>query len=364
MSNNYLAADGVFNGPDSNSSEASENFSSEAPPRLLLMGLRRSGKSSIQKVVFHKMAPSDTLYLESTNQIVKEDISTGSFIQFQIWDCPGQNDYSESTMYDLSFIFGSKGAVIFVIDAQDDYNEAVTVLSKVFNTAYNINRDLKFEVFIHKMDGIQEDQKIDLHRDILYRATEELKENGIGNLHLSVYLTSIYDHTIFEAFSKVVQKLIKPLPVLENFLTMFATNSGVEKAFLFDIVSKIYIATDINPVEMDSYELCCDMIDAALDISCIYGESTEDMENSGFDHESGALIRLSTQSVLYLREVNRHLALVCIINETNFQKRGTIDYNFGVLRKKLNEILASAQKEQPSNQATASISDNSTSSNH
>lgn len=72
MSNNYLATDGVFNGPDSNSSEASENFSSDAPPRLLLMGLRRSGKSSIQKVVFHKMAPSDTLYLESTNQIVKE----------------------------------------------------------------------------------------------------------------------------------------------------------------------------------------------------------------------------------------------------------------------------------------------------
>ena len=68
--------------------------------------------------------------------------------------------------------------------SQDDYNEAVTVLSKVFNTAYNINRELKFEVFIHKMDGIQEDQKIDLHRDILYRATEELKENGIGNLHL------------------------------------------------------------------------------------------------------------------------------------------------------------------------------------
>ena len=41
-------------------------------PRLLLMGLRRSGKSSIQKVVFHKMAPNDTLFLESTNQIVKE----------------------------------------------------------------------------------------------------------------------------------------------------------------------------------------------------------------------------------------------------------------------------------------------------
>lgn len=44
-------------------------------PRILLMGMRRSGKSSIQKVVFHKMSPNETLFLESTNKIVKDDIN-------------------------------------------------------------------------------------------------------------------------------------------------------------------------------------------------------------------------------------------------------------------------------------------------
>ncbi len=29
----------------------------------------RSGKSSIQKVVFHKMSPHETLFLESTNEV-------------------------------------------------------------------------------------------------------------------------------------------------------------------------------------------------------------------------------------------------------------------------------------------------------
>lgn len=48
-------------------------------------------------------------------------------------------------------------------------------------------------------------------------------------------------------------------------------NSGIEKAFLFDVVSKIYIATDSMPVDMQTYELCCDMIDVVIDISCIYG---------------------------------------------------------------------------------------------
>lgn len=38
-------------------------------------------------------------------------------------------------------------------------------------------------------------------------------------------MTSIYDHSIFEAFSKVVQKLIPQLPTLENLLNIFISVS-------------------------------------------------------------------------------------------------------------------------------------------
>ncbi len=48
----------------------------------------------------------------------------------------------------------------------------------------------------------------------------------------------------------------------------------MEKAFLFDMVSKIYIATDSNPVDDRGYELCSDMIDVVFDVSCIYGCDT------------------------------------------------------------------------------------------
>lgn len=113
--------------------------------------------------------------------------------------------------------------------------------------------------------------------------------SGFDQIHLSFHLTSIYDHSIFEAFSKVVQKLIPQLPALENLLNILNTvcisilnmlvrliqndlqNSAIEKSFLFDVVSKIYIATDSTPVDMQSYELCCDMIDVVIDVSWIYG---------------------------------------------------------------------------------------------
>lgn len=45
----------------------------------------RSGKSSIQRVVFGKMPPNDTLYLESTTKIQKEDITQVVHCKFHVF---------------------------------------------------------------------------------------------------------------------------------------------------------------------------------------------------------------------------------------------------------------------------------------
>ncbi|XP_072466072.1 ras-related GTP-binding protein C isoform X1 [Notamacropus eugenii] len=321
-------------------------------PRILLMGLRRSGKSSIQKVVFHKMSPNETLFLESTNKIYKDDISNSSFVNFQIWDFPGQMDFFDPT-FDYEMIFRGTGALIYVIDAQDDYMEALTRLHITVSKAYKVNPEMNFEVFIHKVDGLSDDHKIETQRDIHQRANDDLADAGLEKLHLSFYLTSIYDHSIFEAFSKVVQKLIPQLPTLENLLNIFISNSGIEKAFLFDVVSKIYIATDSSPVDMQSYELCCDMIDVVIDVSCIYGVSDpssdlkemgrrglkEDGSGSAYDKESMAIIKLNNTTVLYLKEVTKFLALVCILREESFERKGLIDYNFHCFRKAIHEVF-------------------------
>lgn len=306
----------------------------EDQPRILLMGLRRSGKSSIQKVVFHKVSPNETLFLESTNKIVKDDISNSSFVRFQVWDIPGQIDFFDPT-FDSDMIFGGCGALIFVIDAQDDYIEALARLQMAVTRAHKINPSIKFEVFIHKVDGLSDDNKIETQRDIHQRSTDDLTDAGFENVHLSFHLTSIYDHSIFEAFSKVVQKLIPQLPTLENLLNILISNSGIEKAFLFDVMSKIYIATDSSPVDMQCYELCCDMIDVVIDMSSIYGAK----DDGAFDGNSSSIIKLNTNSVLYMREVNRHLALVCILREDSFERQGLIDYNFMCFRKALQQVF-------------------------
>ncbi|XP_003386626.3 PREDICTED: ras-related GTP-binding protein C-like isoform X2 [Amphimedon queenslandica] len=326
----------------------------ENKPRILLMGLRRSGKSSIQKVVFHKLSPNETLFLESTSKVVKDDINNSSFVQFQVWDFPGQIDFFDPT-FDSEQIFGSCGSLIFVIDAQDDYRQALIRLHQTLTKAFQVNQNIKFEVFIHKVDGLSDDRKWEAQRDIQTKATCDLADAGLdGLLRPSFYLTSIYDHSIFEAFSRVVQKLIPQLPTLENLLNILVSNCGLEKAFLFDVVSKIYIATDSSPVDMLSYELCCDMIDVVIDVSCIYGD---DVEACAYDQQSASIIKLSNGVILYLREVNRFLALVCLIREEVFERQGLIEYNFHCFRESIQQVFEVRRKTQGPLTSLGSYSD-------
>jgi len=58
-----------------------------------------------------------------------------------------------------------------------------------------------------------------------------------------------------------------------------------------------------------------------------------------YDSGSSAVIRLSNKMVLYLREVNKYLALVALLREEDFDKHGLIDYNFNCFRKAISEVF-------------------------
>lgn len=96
------------------------------------------------------------------------DISDCSFIKFQIWDFPGHIDFCDSGFLSDS-LFCESGAIIFVIDAQDDYMSALQRLTATVEYAYRRNPKIKYEVFIHKVDGLLDDQKIEIQRDIAQR---------------------------------------------------------------------------------------------------------------------------------------------------------------------------------------------------
>mmetsp|Transcript_28124 Transcript_28124/g.56410 ORF Transcript_28124/g.56410 Transcript_28124/m.56410 type:complete len:586 (+) Transcript_28124:43-1800(+) len=442
-------------------------------PRILLMGPRRAGKTSIQRVVFHKMSPHETLFrLEATQMLERAVVDHTPLCRFTIWDFPGdQYEYSsggggyglgggpaasagkgpgvdaavdgrgdddaveptaaDSSAYDDQ-IFAKATALIFVLDAQDEpYDHVLQSFTDTVTRAVRANPTIAVEVFVHKVDGelfLSDEAKYDCRRDVMQQVADELADAGLSHdaIPISYHLTSIYDHSVFEAFSRVVQRLIPELPTLEHLLNVLVSTCSMEKAYLFDVASKLYISTDSSPVDMQSVELCSDMIDVVLDVSGIYGlggqspsgkgqknanraledgkeiddnegfrsgddhgldggglgnelggdlddgddvdahtdngddellgklvgqsppsiedddvdeEETNDVDaGSAYDSESSSTIHLSNGMVLYLKEVDTMLALVCLTRAENFRKKSLINYNIGCLKKALRAL--------------------------
>jgi len=292
------------------------------------------------------MSPHETFFLTPTNKIEPSVIDNNSYIQFTIKDFPGNYDLKESSPSDVAAIKNC-GSLIYVIDAQpQDYEMNCTKLRDIIKTCSAVNKSIQYEVFIHKVDTdmfLSDEQKMDCLNDIQDLMRSLLSDTQL-QVSLSFYLTSIYDHTIYEALSKVIQKLLHQVGFISAMIDNLITNSKIEKAFLFDVISKIYIATDSNPVEMKHYEICSELIDVLIDVSCIYGID-EQAGTLKFDKESSSIIKLNhaggsdDKIVLYLREVDKCLALVCLINEKEFHKQHLINYNIDKFKEGLRKIF-------------------------
>jgi Ras-related GTP-binding protein C/D len=222
--------------------------------RILLMGLKRSGKTSIYQVVFHKMSPHETLFLESTMKTTHHDVRNISVVHFKVSDFPGSMQPEDLPVSDRS-VFAHAEAVLFVIDGQDELGPAIARLVATIEKAYVVNRRINFEIFIHKVDGLSQERKLELQREVSQQVTKQLSLKQLDDANRALYLSSIYDQSIYENISKVVQKLVPSLAILENLLDVLISNCRMHKAFLFDVLTKVDLSTESLPASFPFFFL-------------------------------------------------------------------------------------------------------------
>jgi hypothetical protein len=120
--------------------------------------------------------------------------SCGSFINFQVQELPGQlhvfpssssqsssvtggnsgqaSSYDDDSThmvgggYDMERLLKQCNAVVYIIDAQDDYSDSVSRLNMIIQLGKRVNPKIRYEVFIHKVDQLSEEAKSDAQRDI------------------------------------------------------------------------------------------------------------------------------------------------------------------------------------------------------
>lgn len=120
-------------------------------------------------------------------------------------------------------------------------------------------------------------------------------------------------------------------------------HSSIDKVFLFDVNSKIYVATDSAPVDIQTYEVCAEFIDITIDLDELYVDSDTNKNGQGGSNvrtintkphnELKSVSHLSNGAILYLKEMIRGLALVALlrsedrkaVNGANEDVHGVVD---------------------------------------
>ena len=199
-----------------NTMEASGSGSGQSQTQILIenvliLGLRRSGKSSIVEVVYKSLPPDDSLFLESTLKCTPFDVNTIQPVR--IWDGTGNAENNSLTAQQTQssqarvskttgngvgqssgngtdgsvkgkHAWGTGGqlfwvdtsAVIFVIDSQDDFYDAIDRLNDVILDAYSHNPLIQFHIFVHKVDGHSTDYRYDTLQNIQSRVADNLAD--------------------------------------------------------------------------------------------------------------------------------------------------------------------------------------------
>jgi len=294
------------------------------------------------------MTAGETLQLPETKIIQIHELTCGIHVRFQIRDVPGPKTAS---LLDFETYSSECTTIVFVLDATEDCSDSINLLVSSVQRMYSNGHNVRFEVLIHKIDGVHEPDRLERYSHIQQRVTVMLHECSIEGALINYYLTSIYDHSIHEAFSKIVQNQMRQLRALENMLDLVTASTQLDKIFVCDIGNKIFLASDTKPVDSQISELCCDVVDVYTDISSIYGTNNSPV----LDSSSYCTIELSIGLVLYLKDINPTTALICILKKESRINEALVEVNLNILKQNIQELFLANSNYSPRQQLNKSI---------
>lgn len=138
-------------------------------------------------------------------------------------------------------ILNNASALIFVLNPQADIFKALDDFLNLYAYLKKKNtNNCPIFIFINKADIDLTQQ--DSRNEYQIKLKKKMNDDGIDLKDIDFFFTSIFDYSIFEAFSKVIQKMISCSPTICKLLNKIANLCRLEKVYLFDLITKLYIA--------------------------------------------------------------------------------------------------------------------------
>jgi len=206
--------------------------------KVLLMGASGSGKTSMRSLIFSNNPASLTSRLGATIDVEQNHVRFLGDLILNLWDCGGQDAFMDSYLTtQRSTIFQHVGVMIYVFDVESrEMDKDLEYYRDCLEGLKQHSPEAGVFLLVHKMDLVK------LKEDILERKKKDLEEESKG-VGVVVFGTSIYDESLYRAWSSIVHTLIPNAAVLSKHLTTFAEACSATEVILFERTTFLVIAT-------------------------------------------------------------------------------------------------------------------------
>ena len=206
------------------------------------MGKAHSGKTSMRSIIFANYLARDTMRLSPTLDVEHHHVRFLGDLVLNLWDCGGQDAFYESYFErDRETIFRSVELLIYVFDIESDCPEKdFDHFAGVLEAMEENSPDARIFVLVHKMDLVAEEE-----RELILEDRKRLIEEsclGVGVQHFQCFGTSIWDETLYKAWSEIVTNLIPNIGVLESHLSDFCRICDADEVVLFERATFLVIS--------------------------------------------------------------------------------------------------------------------------
>lgn len=151
-----------------------------------------------------------------------------------LWDCGGQEKFMESyfeSQRDL--IFRNVEVLIYVFDVESkEKGKDLAFFQSCIEAIAANSKNAHIFCLVHKMDVLKSDQE--RARVFGEKQAELVSMAGALSLKIACFQTSIWDETLYKAWSQIVYALMPNVRELESHLVKFCEIIGADEVVVFE----------------------------------------------------------------------------------------------------------------------------------
>lgn len=195
----------------------------------------------MRSIIFSNYSALDTRRLGATIDIEHSHLRFLGHMTLNLWDCGGQDIFIDnyfSTQRD--HLFRSVEVLIHVFDVQSrEVKKDIETFTKCLKHMREFSPDAKVFVLVHKMDLVQQEKRQEVFEQMMKYLEEHSKQYGYK---LIGFPTSIWDESLFKAWSSIVCSLIPNMMLFQQHLQNFADISEAQEVVLFERTTFLVIS--------------------------------------------------------------------------------------------------------------------------